>query len=410
MVLEIAAHSREMRHHRNVVFAEMRGIADPRKEQELWRVDGAAAYHDFPRRVDLVGRPAPGVLDPDRAPAVEEDAVSERAGLDDDVVALHGGPEVGARGAPSLASVDGPVRDPEALLLVAVVVLAVRITGLQRGFQEGPVERPLRRGGGDVQGTARSAIVVGAPIVVLVLLEVRQAVRVGPLGQVVAGPAVEVEGMATDEHHAVDGRGAAQRLAAGAVHPAPVHVGLRIRVVVPVVTVVVQRVVQGGGNARHERALGAARFEHQHAGPRRFTQARGDHAAGGAGADDDVVEASHHGVCFRVLPARSAFAWAPPRRRRPCPRGSPRSWWRRGSAAILCLARHRKQSSRERMPGARSAGPQVSPIFVARASRCRDSGAHGLKDAEGVADTTSKRRDGVRPANTSILASAVGNR
>ena len=141
--------------------------------------------------------------------------------------------------------------------------------------------------------------------------------RIGPLRQVVAGPAVEVEGVAADEHHAVDGRGAAQCPAARAVHPAPVHVGLRIGVVVPVVAVVVQRVVQRGGNARHERPLRAARFEHQHAGRRRFAQARGDHAAGGAGADDDVVVAFLHGLrpwSSRPGGARSgaAHAVAPP--------------------------------------------------------------------------------------------------
>ena len=41
----------------------------------------------------------------------------------------------------------------------------------------------------------------------------------------------------------------------------------------------------------------------------------------------------------------------------------------------------------------------MSPIFVARALRCRDSGPHGPRGAEGVADTTSKRLEGVRPAS-----------
>ena len=48
----------------------------------------------------------------------------------------------------------------------------------------------------------------------------------------------------------------------------------------------------------------------------------------------------------------------------------------------------------------------ISPIFVARAPRCHGSGSHGPRDAEGVADTTSKRLEGVRPATVSRLASA----
>ena len=96
--------------------------------------------------------------------------------------------------------------------------------------------------------------------------------------------------------------------------------------------------------------------------------------------------------------------------------------------------------------GAPCASRNVSPIFVARAPRCRGSGPHGPRGAEGragtrrsaggassrragkpgmacpackrsrdcaakqVADTTSKRLEGVRPANASRWASAAGNR
>ena len=45
--------------------------------------------------------------------------------------------------------------------------------------------------------------------------------------------------------------------------------------------------------------------------------------------------------------------------------------------------------------------------FVARASRRRGGGAHGLNDAAGVVATTSKRREGVRPVNASGSASAA---
>ena len=78
-----------------------------------------------------------------------------------------------------------------------------------------------------------------------------------------------------------------------------------------------------------------------------------------------------------------------------------------------------------------AAGPEKSPFFVASAPRCRGgakigdfraSGPHGLKDAEGVVDTSlraspSKRLEGVRPATAATsgarsdrLASAAGNR
>ena len=57
-----------------------------------------------------------------------------------------------------------------------------------------------------------------------------------------------------------------------------------------------------------------------------------------------------------------------------------------------------------------SSNRHISPMFVARAPRCRCRGPHGPKVAEGVVDTTSKRLEGVRPAMASRLASAAGHR
>ena len=53
------------------------------------------------------------------------------------------------------------------------------------------------------------------------------------------------------------------------------------------------------------------------------------------------------------------------------------------------------------------ASPHFSPAFVARASRRRCGGSHGLNAAVGVAVTTSKRREGVRPATPSGSAAAA---
>ena len=63
--------------------------------------------------------------------------------------------------------------------------------------------------------------------------------------------------------------------------------------------------------------------------------------------------------------------------------------------------------SRPGGPGGAYPSPHISPTFVARASRCRCDKAHGPKDAEGVADPTSKRLEGVRLVTASRLASAA---
>jgi len=49
-----------------------------------------------------------------------------------------------------------------------------------------------------------------------------------------------------------------------------------------------------------QRAVGRAGFEQQHARGWVFAQARREHAAGRAGADDDVVERFVHSVGFAV--------------------------------------------------------------------------------------------------------------
>ncbi len=55
------------------------------------------------------------------------------------------------------------------------------------------------------------------------------------------------------------------------------------------------------------------------------------------------------------------------------------------------------------------ASPEISPAFVARAARRRCDRPHGPKDAEGVADTTSKRLEGVQPVTAHGSASAAGS-
>ena len=60
--------------------------------------------------------------------------------------------------------------------------------------------------------------------------------------------------------------------------------------------------------------------------------------------------------------------------------------------------------------GLRGSNLHISPIFVARAWRRRGGGPHGLKNAEGIADTMSKRLEGVRPVTASGSAAAAEDR
>ena len=48
MVLEILTHRREVDRHWDVVLSQVIGITDPREQEKLWGVDGAAAHNHFP--------------------------------------------------------------------------------------------------------------------------------------------------------------------------------------------------------------------------------------------------------------------------------------------------------------------------------------------------------------------------
>ena len=185
------------------------------------------------------------------------------------------------------------VHRPETFLLVAVQVLGARVAGLHAGFDHGVeqgVVAVLRRG--HAQGAAVAVVVIGADVAGLGLAEIRQAVMVGPILQPgPAGPAVIVHRVAADVAHAVDQRGAAQPLAAPALHAPVAHVRLGFGLVGPVVAPPLQR---EGQRRRHlgaevEPVVRAAGLEQQHLHVGVLGQARGEHVAGRTGADDDVV-------------------------------------------------------------------------------------------------------------------------
>ena len=79
MVLQVLADAREVVHDADAERLELGRVADPGDLQQLRRVDRAAA-EDHLARLDPLGPDPARYLDPDRARAVEQDAVDERCG------------------------------------------------------------------------------------------------------------------------------------------------------------------------------------------------------------------------------------------------------------------------------------------------------------------------------------------
>ena len=184
----------------------------------------------------------------------------------------------------------------EALLAVAVHVVGELVAGLLHRLEERAEQRIGRRAPLEHERTVAAAELVGAREARLHALEVRQAVRVRPVGQAgIGGPPLVVERVAALEDHPVDAARAAEHLAAGVVDAPAVHVRLGLRLVLPVVELAPDRERQRGRHVNEHvpAVVGPAGFEHQHARRGILAQAIGEHAAGGPAADDDEVVLRH---------------------------------------------------------------------------------------------------------------------
>ena len=88
MVLQVLADSGEVVDDVDAERLELARVADARELEQLRRVDRAAA-EDHLAGLDPLGPDAARDLDPDRARAVEQDAIHERAAADLEVRSLQ---------------------------------------------------------------------------------------------------------------------------------------------------------------------------------------------------------------------------------------------------------------------------------------------------------------------------------
>src|SRR5207302_8980605 len=100
---------------------------DPRQQQELRRVDRAAAQDDLARRPRGVDPALAAEIDPDGAAALEQDLLGERLGNDLQVAALHRRAQIADRGRAAPAVARRRLVIADAVLAGAVEILVARI-------------------------------------------------------------------------------------------------------------------------------------------------------------------------------------------------------------------------------------------------------------------------------------------
>src|SRR5262249_48433322 len=120
-------------------------------------------------------------------------------------------------------------------------------------------------------------------------LEVRHHVAPRPVAVAKRLPEVVVALLAAHVDHRVDGRAAAQHLAARISERAAVQSGLGDCLEAPIGSRVADRVEVAARDVDHEPVVLAARFDDQHAVPAVLGETIGEHAAGTPRADHDEV-------------------------------------------------------------------------------------------------------------------------
>lgn len=183
--------------------------------------------------------------------------------------------------------------EARALLRSAVEVRIARISALLRRLDVGLGDRMAIAQIGHAERPARSMPLVGAALVVLRLAEVRQYFLGAPAGVAKLPPVIEVLRLTTNVDEAVDRARTAQHPAARRDDISAVTPGLRLGRVAPVEAPVGEQLAVAERNPKPRMATVRARLKQQHAMPPRRSQPVGQHAAGAARADDDVVVSLH---------------------------------------------------------------------------------------------------------------------
>ncbi len=238
------AHAGELDDRVDTDRGQVIGVTDAGQLQQLGRVERTAAQDHLGGTHGVSPHPA-AVLDADGAGPLEAHLLDVRQRDDVQVRTVHHRVQVGARGAQSTTAEHVLVERGEALLAVAVDIVAAAEPGLHARFQPGLEQRRRRRAPLQRQRPVAAAPVVRPGETGLHPLEVRQAVRVVPLGHARGrGPLLVVHRVAPLEDHPVDARRAAEHLAPRVRDPPAVHVGLRLGLVAPVVEAAADRVGQ----------------------------------------------------------------------------------------------------------------------------------------------------------------------
>ena len=289
VVLQILADARQRHLHGDIVGAQFVRIADARKQQQLWRVDDAAAQNHFALGLRRHHLAVLQIFDARCALAIEDKPRHQGIDFNVEIVARQRRPQIGVGGAAAAAVAHRHLPDAKTFLLGAVVIGRGLVARGKPRRGEGIDQRigkprHLRR-----QRTVAAAIKARAALPGFLAPEIRQHMSIRPRREPGGGPAIVIAAMAARIGHGVDRRRAADDAAAGAFEAAPAGRRLGLGEIHPIVLALQQQARPAERDLDPRIAIPAAGFDQQHPLALVLAQPVGQHATGRSGADDDGV-------------------------------------------------------------------------------------------------------------------------
>ena len=213
---------------------------------------------------------------------------------------LQHGPQKATGTAPAAATFLVYLKVAVAEVVTAIELVDFGYPGLRcsitPGIKNFPVDAPLLHS----QLTTGTVISIGAMLVVFRLLEHRQHIIPAPASITQGRPVIIITALAAHINHGINGGATAQHLTPGITDAAAVQARLGFRGITPVSPRIVDGVEITHRDINPEIVVLAACLQQQHPVLRVPGQAVGQHTAGAAAADNDVIICVH-----KDLPARS---------------------------------------------------------------------------------------------------------
>ena len=296
VVLQVFAYSGQNMANVDGVLLQQSAGTDAGKLQQLRGVDRARRQNGFALCVGDEFLVTPGKLHAMCAvrtvARIENNLLYQHIGEHRQIRAPHGRPQEGLRGAQANARPLVDLKAGGSEIVAAIEIRDLRDPALLGGIAPRVQQSPVQALFFHPPFTAGAMNVAGTGVMVLAAFEHREDIAPRPAGIAQCRPCIVVARLSAHVHHCIDRRTATQHFAARIEYRSAVQAGAGLCAVAPVGARIADAIQVAHGDVNPDPVVLAARLQQQHPDLGIGREAVGEQAAGGAGADDDVIENS----------------------------------------------------------------------------------------------------------------------